>query len=385
MERNFNIAGWSIGNDCPYSCEHCYSKKIRNLSNSQLDKKKIDFIISELAENKIKSVVLGGNEPIFTNGLSLKNSLLPYIINELYNNDIKAIIISSGISIIKLFKRVLYSICIIGLFSIFLKDSMHFVYNQISKWHHQDYTLIYLKERNHILSFLIKKDNIQYDVKDVIIAKKQELKEDEFHVLYAKKTNIGKIANDENNFILENVILLKDFKKQIKDKMLLKLKISQKEIIENYNILLKNLYNIQYYFYEKIKIILNSTVDSKINQDIKINLIGEIQMIFSSISAFLIVLYYFFDFNRNINILKISIKAFLSFLIVRNLNFIITNFFINLSFIEFLIIALCIQLLTLFIIYRLLYLKEKKHMDYSYAIISGIKVKLPTNTPWPCT
>lgn len=95
--------GWSLGNSCPYSCKHCYSKIIRN-SNLFITKDMIDKIILQLSKLDVKTVNLGGNEPWFTNGLN-DESLLPYIIEKLYNVGYKVGITTSGISLIKLFEN----------------------------------------------------------------------------------------------------------------------------------------------------------------------------------------------------------------------------------------------------------------------------------------
>ena len=97
------IIGWTLGNDCPFKCSHCYSLSVRN-KGQNLNKGIIDKITSELKELNINSVVLGGNEPIFTNGLNPKESLLPYIIDNLSEAEINPIIISSGFTINFLYK-----------------------------------------------------------------------------------------------------------------------------------------------------------------------------------------------------------------------------------------------------------------------------------------
>ncbi|MBK6771741.1 MAG: radical SAM protein [Ignavibacteria bacterium] len=98
------IIGWTLGNDCPFKCTHCYSLSVRN-KGQNLNKNIIDKITLELEKLKINSVVLGGNEPIFTNGINPKDSLLPYIIDKLIEHKINPIIISSGFTINYLYKN----------------------------------------------------------------------------------------------------------------------------------------------------------------------------------------------------------------------------------------------------------------------------------------
>lgn len=95
--------GWTLGNDCPYKCKHCYSMSAREkgmgLTNDIVDK-----VISQLKKIKPKTINLGGNEPIFTNGINPQKSLLPYIINQIVSNGIEVGLTTSGITAIYLEK-----------------------------------------------------------------------------------------------------------------------------------------------------------------------------------------------------------------------------------------------------------------------------------------
>ena len=93
--------GWTLGNACPCNCKHCYSLQVRERGQN-LDIKKIDRIIEQILKLDVETVNFGGNEPIFTNGLDAKKSLLPYIIKKLSNLGIKTGITTSGISLINL-------------------------------------------------------------------------------------------------------------------------------------------------------------------------------------------------------------------------------------------------------------------------------------------
>lgn len=103
-EINIKNIGWTLGNDCPYRCTHCYSMSARR-KGKDLDKKIIDRVVNQLKINGIETVNLGGNEPIFTNGIDPKKSLLPYIILKLTNSGIKTGLTTSGISLIYLEKH----------------------------------------------------------------------------------------------------------------------------------------------------------------------------------------------------------------------------------------------------------------------------------------
>lgn len=95
--------GWTLGNDCPYRCSHCYSMTAR-IKGRDFDTQIVDRIVSQLSQNKIETVNLGGNEPLFTNGLDVKKSLLPYIIEKLHDAGIIVGLTTSGISLIHLEK-----------------------------------------------------------------------------------------------------------------------------------------------------------------------------------------------------------------------------------------------------------------------------------------
>lgn len=107
-EIDIKNIGWTLGNECPYRCTHCYSMSAR-VKGMDLNKTQIDRIIGQLKKNGFETVNLGGNEPIFTNGIDPKNSLLPYIIEALTKNGIKTGLTTSGISLIYLYKMFRYA------------------------------------------------------------------------------------------------------------------------------------------------------------------------------------------------------------------------------------------------------------------------------------
>jgi radical SAM protein with 4Fe4S-binding SPASM domain len=59
----------------------------------------VDRIVGQLVANGIETVNLGGNEPIYTNGLSVRDSLLPYIIQGLHARGILVGLTTSGITL----------------------------------------------------------------------------------------------------------------------------------------------------------------------------------------------------------------------------------------------------------------------------------------------
>ncbi|MBI2021631.1 radical SAM protein [Candidatus Daviesbacteria bacterium] len=94
--------GWTLGNDCPFRCIHCYSFVARE-RGKDMDKQTVDRIVDQLAINSIRTVNLGGNEPLFTNGPDPRDTMLPYIIESLVNKGIATGITTSGISVLYLY------------------------------------------------------------------------------------------------------------------------------------------------------------------------------------------------------------------------------------------------------------------------------------------
>lgn len=93
--------GWTLGNDCPCKCKHCYSFTVRK-KGKNLTKEIVDKVIDQIQKLNVETVNLGGNEPIFTNGLDVHKSMLPYILQELNKRNIKVGITTAGISLIAL-------------------------------------------------------------------------------------------------------------------------------------------------------------------------------------------------------------------------------------------------------------------------------------------
>lgn len=99
----FKNIGWTLGNACPCNCKHCYSMQVRE-QGQDLTVEVIDRIIEQLLLLDVETVNFGGNEPIFTNGINPKDSLLPYIINHLNDLNIKVGLTTSGISLVAIEK-----------------------------------------------------------------------------------------------------------------------------------------------------------------------------------------------------------------------------------------------------------------------------------------
>ncbi len=97
-EVNIENIGWTLGNDCPYRCNQCYSLVAR-LKGKDLENEHVDRIVEQLGVNKIKAVNLGGNEPIFTNGLDIKKTKLPYIIKSLVDKNILVGLTTAGVTL----------------------------------------------------------------------------------------------------------------------------------------------------------------------------------------------------------------------------------------------------------------------------------------------
>lgn len=102
-EPTIRNIGWTLGNDCPYRCTHCYSMNAR-LKGRDMSKAMVDRVVDQLAKNGVETVNLGGNEPLFTNGANPKNTLLPYIIERLVGAGIITGLTTSGITVLRLYR-----------------------------------------------------------------------------------------------------------------------------------------------------------------------------------------------------------------------------------------------------------------------------------------
>ncbi|MEO5680065.1 MAG: radical SAM protein [Acidimicrobiales bacterium] len=95
--------GWTLGNDCPYRCTHCYSMNARE-RGANMTVAMIDRVVEQLAINSVETVNLGGNEPLYTNGANPKNTLLPYIIERLTDAGMIVGLTTSGITILHIYR-----------------------------------------------------------------------------------------------------------------------------------------------------------------------------------------------------------------------------------------------------------------------------------------
>ncbi|WP_217653560.1 radical SAM/SPASM domain-containing protein [Seinonella peptonophila] len=102
-EIDIENIGWTLGNDCPYRCKHCYSMSARK-KGMDFSPEIVDRVIDQVYKNGAKTINLGGNEPLYTNGINPKNSLLPYIIRRLTEKGIDVGLTTSGITLTYLAK-----------------------------------------------------------------------------------------------------------------------------------------------------------------------------------------------------------------------------------------------------------------------------------------
>ena len=96
--------GWSLGNYCNARCKHCYSWRTRKGSAS-LTEEEIGRIIDQIARSGVKTVNLGGNEPIYTDGPDIAASKLPTIIESLAARGIAVGITTNGVTAVELARR----------------------------------------------------------------------------------------------------------------------------------------------------------------------------------------------------------------------------------------------------------------------------------------
>lgn len=96
--------GWTLGNECPYRCTHCYSMLCRE-KGMDLTIEMIDRVVDQVSQIGVETINVGGNEPLFTNGLNAKKTLLPYIIREITKRGIKIGLTTSGVTAIYLEKN----------------------------------------------------------------------------------------------------------------------------------------------------------------------------------------------------------------------------------------------------------------------------------------
>ena len=94
--------GWTLGNDCPYRCTHCYSMNAR-VKGQNMTRAMIERVVHQLQINGVETVNLGGNEPLFTNGPNPRDTLLPFIIEALVKSGIQVGLTTSGITLLWLY------------------------------------------------------------------------------------------------------------------------------------------------------------------------------------------------------------------------------------------------------------------------------------------
>jgi len=90
--------GWTLGNDCPYRCPHCYSTIVRNRGRN-LEIKDVDRIVQQLVSVGVRTVNLGGSEPLFTRGTDPRKTVLPHIIRSLHEAGIVVGLTTAGVTL----------------------------------------------------------------------------------------------------------------------------------------------------------------------------------------------------------------------------------------------------------------------------------------------
>lgn len=94
----FENIGWTVGNHCNARCGHCYSWTVRRDSREFLTHEDVDRIVAQLVKLGVKTVNLGGNEPVYTHGPDLKRTLLPYIVRRLHEAGLPVGLTTNGVS-----------------------------------------------------------------------------------------------------------------------------------------------------------------------------------------------------------------------------------------------------------------------------------------------
>lgn len=98
LERAFKNVGWTVGTHCNATCGHCYSWKARRNLGGFLTTGDVERVIQQLKGIGVQTVNLGGNEPIFTHGPSIHETILPNIIRALHEAGIVVGLTTNGIS-----------------------------------------------------------------------------------------------------------------------------------------------------------------------------------------------------------------------------------------------------------------------------------------------
>lgn len=94
----FENIGWTVGNHCNARCGHCYSWMVRKDSREFLTPDDVDRIVAQLVRLGVKTVNLGGNEPVYTHGPDLRRTLLPYIVRRLHEAQLPVGLTTNGVS-----------------------------------------------------------------------------------------------------------------------------------------------------------------------------------------------------------------------------------------------------------------------------------------------
>jgi radical SAM protein with 4Fe4S-binding SPASM domain len=100
--QHFENVGWTVGNYCNATCGHCYSWTVRKDSRAFLTDSDIRHVVDQLTHLGVKTVNLGGNEPVYTDGPDLASTRLPLIIRTLTEAGIPVGLTTNGTSFVYL-------------------------------------------------------------------------------------------------------------------------------------------------------------------------------------------------------------------------------------------------------------------------------------------
>ena len=95
---SFENIGWTVGNHCNATCGHCYSWKVRKDSREFLTREDVIRVVEQLKRLGVKTVNLGGNEPIYTHGPAIRETILPFIIRTLREAEIPVGLTTNGVT-----------------------------------------------------------------------------------------------------------------------------------------------------------------------------------------------------------------------------------------------------------------------------------------------
>ena len=97
-EHSFRNVGWTVGSHCNARCSHCYSRQVRQDPERYLERAEALRIIAQLVALGVRTVNIGGNEPIFTHGPDPGRSLLPSLLLDLAEAGLAVGVTTNGVT-----------------------------------------------------------------------------------------------------------------------------------------------------------------------------------------------------------------------------------------------------------------------------------------------